>query len=201
VDFLFFSRSKDWIQDLRQARSTKVALNWKGQGFIDSGRHRACWYVVVWMTFFLVAYLPMYIHTVVGEKSSEAFISRDHIFFKFYLIAKTIFVCVELWTLERVTQEPRVALCVLQTKIFSPTLKKCSSLLQRWRCGCKFKRRRIVCRSLNWHTCALHIHYSKISLSIMNDIGIYPLNSCFTRYFQLLLFVYLLCTYYLNSCW
>jgi hypothetical protein len=37
----------------------------------------------------------------------------------------------------------QVAYCVLKTKIVSSTLKKLSSLLQRWRCRCKFQSRRI----------------------------------------------------------
>jgi hypothetical protein len=35
---------------------------------------------------------------------------------------------------------PRVAWCVLKTKNFLFTLKKCSSQLQRWRCSCKLSK-------------------------------------------------------------
>jgi hypothetical protein len=35
----------------------------------------------------------------------------------------------------------------VKTKLFSSILKKCSSLLQRWRSSCKFRRRRIDSRS------------------------------------------------------
>jgi ATP-dependent DNA ligase len=42
---------------------------------------------------------------------------------------------------------PRVAWRDLRTKIFSYIEKKRSSLLQRWRCSCKFKSRRIGSRS------------------------------------------------------
>jgi hypothetical protein len=65
------------------------------------------------------------------------------------------------------------SLCVLKPKIFSSTLEKPSSQLQRWRFSCKFKSRRIGSRHQAY--CRLQFNSKKIAKMFMSKMEIYKM--------------------------